>query len=202
MSTTGARAITGAVAATAAIIAAVFGIEGGYVNHPSDPGGATNHGISERVARDHGYRGDMRELTRDQAAAIYHTDYIVKPGFAPLIEISPAVAEEVIDSAVNTGPANPSRWLQISLNALNRRGRDYANIAVDGRVGPATLSAYRSLQRVRGAAQACELAVKLLDAQQASYYLRLAADDSRYEDFMAGWSLNRIGNVDLGRCRP
>ncbi|EJY0890163.1 hypothetical protein OE991_005197, partial [Escherichia coli] len=43
----------------------VLGKEGGYVNHPDDKGGPTKWGITEKVARAHGYRGDMRDLTRE-----------------------------------------------------------------------------------------------------------------------------------------
>lgn len=183
-----------------AIIASVFAIEGGYVDHPSDPGGATNHGITRQVAREHGYTGPMKDLSKEWAQAIYWTDYIERPGFAPLIGISRPVAEEVIDSGVNAGPAQPARWFQIALNSLNRRQRDYADLAVDGKLGPVTLSAYGRLQAVRGKAKACQLLVKLLDAQQAAHYLRLANDNSPYEDFMPGWADNRLGNVDFRAC--
>ncbi|RIA37462.1 putative peptidoglycan binding protein [Hephaestia caeni] len=191
----------GAISVAAlAIIAALFNVEGGYVDHPSDPGGATKHGITEKVARMHGYEGAMRALPKGFAQAVYYQDYIAGPGFDRLIGVSEPVAREAIDSGVNTGPAHPSRWLQTALNSLNRRQRDYADIAIDGRVGPATVRAYQSLARLRGDATACRLVVRLMDAQQGAYYLSLAHGNSRFEDFMVGWAANRIGNVDLGRC--
>lgn len=187
--------------AATAIIAAVFAVEGGYVNHPSDPGGATNHGVTQAVAREHGFKGDMKDFTKDQAKTLIYVDYFEKPGFVPFIEASRHVGEELVDSGVNIGPAKPSMWLQTALNSLNRRGRDYANITVDGRVGPATLAAYRGLEKRRGRAEACELVVKLLDAQQAAHYLRLASNDNAFEDFMPGWARTRLGNVDFRECR-
>lgn len=45
--------------------------EGGYVNHPSDPGGATKYGISQRSYPEL----DIKSLTRDEAGAIYRRDY-------------------------------------------------------------------------------------------------------------------------------
>lgn len=53
--------------------------EGGYVNHPADRGGATCWGITEAVARAHGYRGAIRALPRDEAAAIYRRLYWLRP---------------------------------------------------------------------------------------------------------------------------
>ncbi|MGJ8513124.1 glycoside hydrolase family 108 protein [Carnimonas bestiolae] len=183
-------------AVAAAIIASVVGVEGGYVDDPSDPGGKTNHGITEKVARQHGYQGNMRDLTVSQADKIYYQDYIEKPGFGPFLDIQPAVAHKLIDAGVNTGPANASRWLQRSLNALNRGGKDYANISVDGKVGPATIGAYQSLAKRRGDVKACEMTIKLLDAQQAGYYASLNTSDT----YLPGWTDNRVGNVPLEWC--
>lgn len=183
--------------AVAAIIAAVFAVEGGYVNNPKDPGGETNHGITKQVAVQNGYTGPMKDLTKDFAASIYYQDYIVKPGFVPLIDLSPAVVEELVDSAVNTGASRPSLWFQNGLNSLNRGGRDFPPINVDGKVGPGTVEAYKSLERVRGKVKACELMIKLLDAQQAVYYQSL----TNLKDFTVGWVDNRIGNVPLSKCK-
>ena len=52
------------------IFAGIVGREGRYVNNPNDRGGATCWGITERVARAHGYQGDMRDLPRATALAI------------------------------------------------------------------------------------------------------------------------------------
>ena len=53
----------------------VIGHEGGYVNHPSDPGGETNWGVTRNTARAYGYNGDMRAMTREQAKPIYKTGF-------------------------------------------------------------------------------------------------------------------------------
>jgi lysozyme family protein len=184
-------------AGIAAIIAAVLVAEGGYVNNPKDPGGETNLGITKQVAVQHGYTGPMKQLPKELAESIYYESYIVKPGYQPFVEMAPAVAEELVDTGVNTGPGRPSRWLQTALNSLNRGGQDYPPINVDGAVGPGTIAAYKSLQRVRGKTQACELVVKLLDAQQAVYYMSLG----HLNTFTVGWVTNRIGNVPLSHCK-
>ena len=178
-----------------AVIGAVFTLESGYVNDPKDPGGATNHGITEQVARDNGYSGEMQDLTRDFAADIYARDYISKPGFDRVLAMSPAVGEKLVDAGVNAGPGRSARWFQHALNHLSRGGTDYPMVTADGQLGPRTLAAYQALERKRGRIKACELTLKLLDAQQAAHYMQL-----NQPTFIVGWVDNRIGNVGSERC--
>lgn len=194
------KAKGGAAAAVAAIIAAVVAIEGGYVDHESDPGGKTKYGITEATARVCGYRGDMRDMPREVAVDCYGQNYIDRPGFTPIVAASKALGHEAVDTGVNTGTYRAALWYQESLNHLNRRGRDYADIAEDGKIGPGTMFAYRQLQRVRGEKKACQLMVKLMDAKQAGHYMRLASGNSKFEDFMPGWVDHRLWNVPLGDC--
>ena len=186
----------GLASAVLAILASVFALEQGYVNNPNDPGGETNHGVTVAVARQHGYQGPMISLPKEMAADIYYKDYIDKPGYLPLIQLSPALGEEVVDSGVNAGPGRSSLWFQKSLNALNRGGRDYPNIGEDGRLGPASIAAYRSLVRVRGRVDACKMMIKLMDAYQIQHYLSL----KNMTMFTPGWINHRIGNVPLEKC--
>ncbi|MBT2133423.1 hypothetical protein KK137_03655 [Croceibacterium sp. LX-88] len=167
--------------------------EGDYVDHSSDPGGATKFGITQKVARTHGYSGPMRDFPIALAREIYRREYIEKPGLLGIVEIDPEVAEEVIDSGVNVGPKRASLWFQQALNILNRRGQDYADIGEDGVVGPATLSAFRALRRRRGETWARQLMLKALNGLQFGHYFALARTDARFEDFMAGWLDSRVG---------
>lgn len=186
----------GAIGATVgAIIAAVFAVEGGFVDHPNDPGGATNFGVTERVARKHGFDSDMRELPREKAFEIYRKDYIERPGFMPLVEIDPAVAEEVIDTAVNMGPVRPSRYFQRAVNEVCG-----SSLAVDGRIGPATVSVWRNCRFALGA-PACVRVLDSLDRQQEAEYDRLVRVNPRLKVFRRGWQNHRIGNVDRKRCQ-
>ena len=178
-----------------AILGAVFAIEGGYSDHPADPGGKTNHGVTEAVARQHGYQGDMRALPKSTAQQIYIRDYVTRPGFDRVIALSPALGEKLVDAGVNAGPGRAARWLQEALNQLSRGGADYQQVAVDGRVGGQTLAAYQALERKRGRVKACELAVKLIDVQQGAHYMRLSKPA-----FIVGWADHRLGNVPLARC--
>ena len=125
----------------AAILGAVFYMEGGYVNNPRDPGGETNHGITQAVAKTHkevlvteyGWDGSMKGLSKEMAAEIYIDDYVLKPNFVAFAYISPAVTHKLVDAGVNTGVTRPAKWLQLSLNEMSRNGKDYPKIQVDGK---------------------------------------------------------------------
>lgn len=197
MATSNAKKASVGGGVAAAIISAILLVEGGYVNDPRDPGGETNRGITKAVAVEHGYTGSMRQLPEEKAREIYYDSYIKSPGFEPMLDISPAVARKLADSAVNVGVKRPSIWFQSALNALNRGGKDYKDVAVDGKVGQSSIVAYRSLQRVRGSTTACVLVIKLLDAQQAVYYMSL----TRLSEYTVGWVSNRINNVPLNECK-
>ncbi|RYH61921.1 MAG: hypothetical protein EON54_09490 [Alcaligenaceae bacterium] len=182
-------------AAILAILGGVLAVEKGYVNNPADPGGETNYGITVAVARSDGYTGPMRELPKERAEAIYIRDYVSRPGFDRVIAISPAVGEKLVDAGVNTGQAQVSRWLQRALNNLSRGGQDYALVEVDGQIGKQTVAAYQALERKRGRVKACEMVLKLIDAQQGHHYMSLGKPM-----FIVGWTDNRLGNVPLARC--
>ena len=127
-----------------------WGVKGGYVDHPHDKGGPTKWGITEKVARAHGYTGDMRNLTRAQALKIYESDYWSGPRFDQVAEYSALVAAELCDTGVNMGPSVPSKWLQRWLTAFNDGERLYPDISADGVIGPRTLSALRTYLDARG----------------------------------------------------
>lgn len=105
--------------------------EGGFVDHPSDPGGVTNHGITWRTLRAHRgvpvTRDDVRTLSRAEAASIYHARY-----WTPLCadELPAGVDLMTFDFAVNSGVSRAATMLQGIVGALP-----------DGMMGPATLSA-------------------------------------------------------------
>ena len=194
-SSKGGGARKGMAAAVLAMLASVIAVEGGYDNHPSDPGGETNMGITKTVARQNGYTGPMRTLPREVAEDIYYKRYLVGPGYAPLVELDAAVTEELFDTTVNMGPARPSRWFQMSLNDICN-----ARIAVDGRVGPGTVAAFSACQKTLGASYLCRTMLNSLDTRQAGEYERLVRVNPRMKAFRKGWLKNRIGNVDRRKC--
>lgn len=107
--------------------ALLLGHEGDFSDHAADPGGKTRFGVTEAVAREFGYRGDMRELPMELAQKIYLEKYW-KPIRAD--DLPPGIRYAVFDAAVNSGPAQATKWLQRALG-----------VDADGVIGPQTLTA-------------------------------------------------------------
>lgn len=120
--------------------------EGGFVNDPNDPGGATNFGVTIHTMRRLGLdltgdgqvsEADVRALTRDQAVEIFLDHYHHRPGIGALPE---ALQPSVFDMYVNAG-ANAVRILQ---RLLVDMGYD---LDVDGVIGPQTIRAAAAATR-------------------------------------------------------
>ena len=174
------------------LIDAIIDREGGYVNHPADKGGPTCFGITEAVARAHGYAGAMRAMPRSDAVDIYLRLYWLRPRFDEVARRSGRLAEELFDTGVNMGPAVSITFLQRALTALNRNAKDYPDLTPDGRIGQATLAALDTFLASRGANGEVVL-LRALEALQGERYLRLAERRPANEAFLYGWLANRIG---------
>ena len=168
--------------------------EGDYVNHPADKGGPTRFGITEAVARAHGYAGALAELPRDEAAAIYRRLYWLRPRFDQVAERCPRVAAELFDTGANMGPAVAATFLQRALTALNRNGQDYPDLVPDGRIGDRTLAGLDAFLAVRKDCGETVL-LRALEALQGERYLRLAERRPANEAFLYGWLANRVGTI-------
>ncbi|GAA4033928.1 putative peptidoglycan-binding domain-containing protein [Sphingomonas rosea] len=169
--------------------------EGGYVDHKADRGGPTRFGITEAVARAHGYTGPMSLLPQAEAAAIYRRLYWLRPRFDQVQRRAPRIAAELFDTGANMGPGVAVTFLQRALTALNRNGKDYPDLTPDGRIGPITLAAIDAFLALRKAEGETVL-LRALEALQGERYLRLAEKRPANEAFIYGWLANRIGNVD------
>ena len=175
------------------LIEEVIAREGGYSNHPADRGGPTRWGITQAVARQHGFTGDMRVFPRAEATSIYRRLYWQRPRLAEVAERAPALAAELFDTGINMGPAVAARFLQPALYALNREEKDYADLAVDGAIGPATLVALGAFLDRRGPSGEAVL-IKAVEALQGERYLAVAERRPANEAFLYGWLANRIGS--------
>ncbi|HHC29643.1 MAG TPA: peptidoglycan-binding protein [Rhodobacterales bacterium] len=142
--------------------------EGGYVNDPDDPGGATNHGVTIHTMRRLGLDldgdgvvtgEDVRRLSRDQARDIFIEHYFRRPGIGDLPE---PLQASVFDMYVNAG-ANAVKILQRLLGEMGHP------VTVDGAIGPQTLEAARA-----AAAEAPGLIGDAYGIERRNYYYRLA----------------------------
>lgn len=148
----------------------LIGHEGGYVNHPDDPGGETNWGITLRTAREAGYTGSMRDLTRDRAREIYRVAYWQR---ARCDEFDGAIAFQVFDAAVNHGIGNAIRFLQRAVG-----------VADDGTMGPVTMAAVKAMSVTDVLAR--------FNAARLTFYTNL----STWPTFGRGWARRVAGNLN------
>lgn len=174
------------------IFEAILGKEGGYADHPDDKGGPTRWGITQAVARAHGYAGSMKDLPRSTALEILIADYWVGPRFDQVALLSPAIAAELCDTGVNMGPSVQSKWFQRWLNAYNQQGQLYPDLIADGQIGPRTISALKSFLAVRGK-DGEQVMLKSINCSQGQRYLELAEQRPANESFVYGWMRERVG---------
>lgn len=173
-------------------ISKIIDVEGGFVDDPSDSGGATNYGITESVARAYGYTGHMRDLPRRVAFDIYTVKYWQSVDADNILFISEAIAAEVVDTAVNMGIKRAVIFLQRSLNVLNQHGDLYTDVVIDGVMGSATLKALIEYDMKRDVT----ILVKMLNCLQGAFYVELAERREKDEKFIYGWFKNRVELTD------
>jgi len=148
--------------------------EGGFVDHPNDPGGRTNKGVTQKVYD--GWRTRQGQIPRDvkligdsEVDSIYASDYWVPPR-CDLLETPLDLMQ--FDTAVNMGVGRAVRFLQASVGCK-----------VDGDFGPGT----------EGAVAQCDPG-KVLGAycdRREAFYRNLAQNNPKLAVFLKGW-LNRL----------
>lgn len=142
--------------------------EGGYVNHPSDPGGETQWGISKRSYP----TLDIKNLTRNQAKAIYQRDFW---SVVHADEMYDGVAFQTLDFAVNSGIQTAIRYLQRALK-----------VADDGHWGPVTLAASKAMSESDQ--------IMRLNAERLDFMRKLKV----WPTFGSGWAGRIAENLRYG----
>ena len=165
--------------------------EGGYVDIADDSGGATNWGVTERVARKWGYTGHMRDLPKETATAIAKKEYWDVMKLDDVAALSEAVALEMFDTGFNTGTGRAVKFLQRGLNVLNRKGVDFNDLVVDGGMGSKSLSAMKAFLDKRGK-DGEKVLLRVLNSLQGEFYVELAERREKDETFVYGWFLHRV----------
>jgi lysozyme family protein len=130
----------------------VFAHEGGYVDHPDDPGGATKYGITLGTLRAWRRRplgkADVQALSAAEATAIYETIYAKAIRFD---DLPPGLDYAVLDLAINSGPKRAAELLQRMLG-----------IAADGIVGPKTCATAQTANPADTIHRLCDARLKFL----------------------------------------
>ena len=151
--------------------------EGGYVNHPKDPGGETNLGVTKRVYLEHGGTKDMKDLTVEDVAPIYKKGYWDKmkgddlPGGLDLC---------VFDFGVNAGPGRAAKYLQTMIGTV-----------ADGGIGPNTLKAIAEYVEKHG----IEKSIENYQEARQSYYEKL----NTFGTFGRGWTRRVDETTELAK---
>lgn len=152
--------------------------EGGFVNDPSDPGGATNFGITIGTLSQ--YRGhkvsveEVRNMSQDEARTIYSERYLVKP---KIDQLPSALIPSVFDMYVNAG-SNAIKILQETLNGFG------VQVVVDGVNGFKTTTAAHQVYSFAG-----HYLVDAYGIERRDYYYALAdarAESRKYAQTRAG----------------
>ena len=125
----------------------IFAHEGGYVDHPKDPGGATNMGITHKTLAAHRgvkkvTKAEVRALTKKEAREIYRKSYwnAIRGD-----ELPDGLDAVTMDAAVNSGVSRGSKWLQSAIG-----------VRQDGRVGPKTLEKAHGVDLAKAVDAACD----------------------------------------------
>ena len=140
--------------------------EGGYVNHPKDPGGETNLGVTKRVYEEWGGEKDMVDLLVEDVAPIYQKNYWDR---CKCDDLPSGLDLCVFDFAVNAGPSRSAKYLQKLIGTT-----------VDGGIGPNTLKAVHNYVEEVG----LESAIEGYQSSRQEYYESLGTFDT----FGRGWT--------------
>ena len=160
--------------------------EGGFSDHPDDPGGATNMGVTQktydafRVGLGF-FKRPVLEITHVERDNIYRFQYWKKAGCDEQAIFSPMIAMVQFDAAVNVGVSRSTKWLQGAVRA-NR----------DGIYGPLTHEAFSIRLDEIGED---EMADQLLTKREEWYiYLRDKPAPANFGVFYKGWT-NRVNDL-------
>ena len=140
--------------------------EGGYVNHPKDPGGETNLGVTKRVYLEHGGTKDMKDLLVEDVAPIYKKGYWDKMKGD---ELPNGLDLCVFDFGVNAGPGRAAKYLQTMIGTV-----------ADGGIGPNTLAKLGEYVEKHG----LEKCIEDFQGARQDYYEKL----STFATFGKGWT--------------
>jgi len=164
--------------------------EGGFVNDPVDPGGATNWGMSIRFLKNDAGDADgdgfldgdidkdgdidvddIKNMTVEEARKLYRIYFWDKYDYDTIVDFT--VAARVFDMTVNMGPRQTGKIVQ---RALNNCGQ---NVGVDGAIGKNTFAAINCTDP--------EMLMAEIRQEHAQFYIDLIAAKPKFEKYRKGW---------------
>jgi len=162
------------------LIPAILEHEGGLVDDPSDPGGITKYGISLRAYPVLGAEG-IRNLSLKQACDLYYCDYWLRLRLGDIK--NDAIAQKLLDMAVNLGQGTAAKLLQQALCDIGLR------VKIDGLIGPQTLDASNRADP--------EKLMASLKARQIEHYQALIKNNPTFEKYRKGWLRRAMWGGDV-----
>jgi lysozyme family protein len=171
--------------------------EGGYANNPADTGGETWKGIARKKhpdwpgwtiidkAKNGNFPANLHSVSglQDMVESFYKVKFW---DYLKLDQVNnQKIANELFDTSVNMGQGIAALFLQRSLNVSNRNGKEYADLQVDGSIGPVTINTLNSHPRQ-------EQVLKVLNTLQGARYISICEANPSQEIFMTSW-LSRVG---------
>lgn len=154
-------------------LAVTLAHEGGWADHPNDPGGATMKGITLATYRQYrpgATKAQLRAISDKEVASIYRRGYwdAVKGDDLPA-----GLDLVAFDAAVNSGPSRGAKWLQSALG-----------VTADGKIGPRTLEAATRVD--------ARMAINTACAARMAFLKNL----STWPTFGRGWS-RRVADIEM-----
>lgn len=175
--------------------------EGGYVNHPNDPGGATNWGVSLRFLQDQPLRigdfdgdgdidvEDIANMTIEDAKKVYDECWWTKYKYGSIVDQT--IATKVFDFSVNMGAPRAHKLLQAAMNKAFS-----TKLSVDGVLGPAS---FKLINAIGDGDEEQELLTAYCN-EAWDFYQAIARNNPKLKVFLKGWknraySLNKSNSI-------
>ena len=172
-----------------------MGHEGWYVNDPDDAGGETYKGISRvynpswsgwaiiDIAKGEPNFPDSLESNMElqESVGLFYKDKYWDVNRLDEDTFAQSVGEEMFDTGVNMGVSRAGKFLQKSLNYLNRNGDLYDELVVDGKIGPASLDALAKCANDE------TVLMSMLNTLQGQHYMNYMDDSPSQKKYARGW---------------
>jgi len=174
-----------------------MGSEGGYANDPTDRGGETYRGVSrvhhpdwlgwviiDRLREREDFPQCLNGNREAQIAVqdFYRIEYWDRLLGSMVDEVSPDIAAELFDTAVNMGKYRAVKFLQSGLNTLNRDESLFLDLVEDGKIGKRTIGALKQLT-----AKDLPVLLKMMNVLQGAHYMAIMGRNHSQEKYARGW---------------